>query len=183
MGNQRRGRRIRFMWVLALTLILEVSATQASPSAELSVDFCEKTGDICKFALDVESVPRILTLDVSIEYDPSVFSVSDEDETQAGIQVGVGGFLEPDFVISNRVEDNVIELAISLLNPSEPASGDGNVLNFQATLLKDLPSEVRITKAQKTELDRRYEEFRADPNNTIPAEDVFTEVTRELCAE
>ena len=37
-----------------------------------------------------------------------------------------------------------------------------------------------LTKAQKRELDRRWEEYLANPDDTIPAEQVFAEITDQL---
>ena len=71
-------------------------------------------------------------IDVSARFDPSVVDVIDADDAQAGVQVLSGAFLQPDFVVRNTADNasGALHYAITQINPSPPASGDGVIVTI-----------------------------------------------------
>jgi hypothetical protein len=89
-------------------------------------------GASAEVAVEVVDVQELYGFELQLVFDPHVIVVVDADPGRDGIQVRPGDFLDPGFIAVNRVdnESGVIEFAMTQLNPSEPASGSGRLVNF-----------------------------------------------------
>ncbi|MGB9591496.1 MAG: cohesin domain-containing protein, partial [Candidatus Kryptoniota bacterium] len=84
----------------------------------------------------VNNVNGLYGADIQLTFNPLVLEVQDDDPVKNGVQVQNGGFLAPDFVLYNSV-DNLngnIRYTITQLNPTEPVHGSGKliIIHFKA---------------------------------------------------
>ncbi len=84
----------------------------------------------------VEDVSGLYGADVQLRFDASRLQAIDADEDGEGVQLVLGDFLSPDFVIRNVVDNEAgtLHFALSQINPSRAKSGSGVlfVLRLQA---------------------------------------------------
>ena len=87
-------------------------------------------GDTVDVAVEVVNAVDLYAIDVLLEYDPQAVEVLDMDEELPGIQVSIGTFLEPGFVILNLVDNEMgrLRLAMTQLNPATPKTGTGAIV-------------------------------------------------------
>lgn len=80
--------------------------------------------------LEIQSVQDLFALDLTVKFDPTILQVEDADPNTAGIQVALGKFLDPGLVLFNIAdnEKGTIHFVMTQINPSEPKSGNGNLL-------------------------------------------------------
>ncbi len=85
---------------------------------------------ITDVAVEVVGVQNLYAVDISMAFDPQVVEVVDADAKSAGIQVALGTFLDPGFVIRNAADNGqgALRFVMTQVNPSTPKSGSGNVL-------------------------------------------------------
>ncbi|NLG98308.1 MAG: hypothetical protein GX491_13190 [Chloroflexi bacterium] len=98
----------------------------------------------------VQNAQNLFAIDIEITFDPQVLSIEDADPNAAGVQVGMGQFLDPGLLLSNTVDNEagVIRFAMSQVNPSEPKSGDGILLVLYVKGRGEGTSELRVTRLQ-----------------------------------
>lgn len=105
---------------------------QGQPTASVQVRIAPPSlqvpeGGTVDVAVEVREVEALYGADVAFTFDPQVVEVVDADLSQAGVQVALGLFLDPGFVLRN-LADNVqgkVHFAMTQLNPSEAKSGTG----------------------------------------------------------
>ena len=75
----------------------------------------------------VENVTDLYGAAFEITFDPTLVEVVDADPVEAGVQIQPGGFLSPDWLLDNTVDNDngTIEYAVCQMSPSLPQSGDG----------------------------------------------------------
>jgi hypothetical protein len=124
----------------ASTVILRVVPEEA----QVLVD------DTLDIAVEVADVEDLYGIDILLEFDPQALEVVDMDPDLDGVQIQLGTFLEPGFVILNLVNNEIgrLRLAMTQLAPAEPKSGTGNliVVRFRGKTA-DLSSAVTIVAA------------------------------------
>jgi len=100
-------------------------------------------GETIETAVEVSSVSDLYGFDITISYDPNIVEVVDFDPDLDGIQVALGLFLDPGFVIFNQADNDLgqLRLVMTQLNPSESKSGTGNlmVVRFRARQTGETP--------------------------------------------
>jgi hypothetical protein len=76
---------------------------------------------------------NIYGIDLQASFDPGVVEVVDADPKQAGVQMGSGAFLKPDFTVRNLADNQAgtLRYVITQLKPTAPASGRGMLLSIQ----------------------------------------------------
>ncbi len=85
---------------------------------------------ITAIAVEVVDIQELFGMEIEMTFDPAVLEVQDADPELAGVQISLGDFLDPGFVIVNQVdnETGVLRLAMTQLYPSTPKSGTGNLI-------------------------------------------------------
>ena len=75
----------------------------------------------------VKDVTGLYGFEFQITFAPTVLEVVDADPDGPGVQIQPGGFLSPDWLLDNTVNNDTGTIAFALcqMNPSEPQSGDG----------------------------------------------------------
>jgi hypothetical protein len=81
-------------------------------------------------AVTGEDVSDLYGAEIRLSFDPAVVEVVDIDPAKDGVQVGPGGFLDKGFVATNTADNakGTVWYAATQLNPSEPKSGQGEIL-------------------------------------------------------
>jgi len=127
---------------------VQVCLTPASIQVAL-----EQTADV---AVEVRDAEAIYGADVSLTFDPAVVEVVDADPNTDGVQVALGTFLDPGFVLLNAADNaaGTLRFAMTQLNPSEPKSGSGNVIVIKLRGLQVAAgSLLTLTRAQVAQRD------------------------------
>ncbi|MBN1640432.1 MAG: hypothetical protein JXA09_04280 [Anaerolineae bacterium] len=95
----------------------------------------------------VADVDDLYGFQAEIAFDPAVLAVVDADAGTPGVQVGLGSWLEPDFVFRNDADNStgIITLALSQLAPSPAVSGSGDLATITFHSLAMGVSSIRFT--------------------------------------
>ncbi len=97
--------------------------------------------------------------EVQLHYDPAQLAVQDANPRLPGVQITPGSFLasEDRFVVANIVDTEAgdINLAVTLLKPAPPVSGEGVLATIAFEVLGAGPYAVEVVNAQlvSSELD------------------------------
>jgi hypothetical protein len=86
-------------------------------------------GHTADVAVEIVNTPPIYGVEFRLLFDPNVVEVVDLEPNLYGNQIALGTFLDPGFVMFNRVNNisGEVYFAMTQLNPSQPKSGSGNL--------------------------------------------------------
>jgi hypothetical protein len=149
-----------FYWYITAGIILIIlltltSAGFAQPASTVILRVVPEDAQVLvngtlDIAVEVEDVEGLYGIDILLEFNPQALEVVDMDPDLDGVQIQLGTFLEPGFVILNLVNNEIgrLRLAMTQLAPAEPKSGTGNliVVRFRGKTA-DLSSAVTIVAA------------------------------------
>jgi LysM repeat protein len=119
-------------------------------------------------AIRVENVTRLYGTEVHLTFDPNYLEIQDADPDKSGVQLQMGSFPAPDFVVQNQA-DNVqgtIDYAVSQLAPREPVDGGGVLATITVKTKGEGSSWLAFTSAKLANPDGQQ----------IPAETLAGEV-------
>lgn len=140
-------------------LFLSMQAGFAQTGTEVGVfeDREIRPGAIVEVPVDIRDVTDLYAFDIEISFDPEYLDFDDADPNKAGIQTGIGTFLDPGMMLMNQIdpEEGTIHVVMTQINPSQPKSGSGNLLVLYLTGLKTGLTTLEVTKV---ELSTRYGE-------------------------
>jgi hypothetical protein len=91
-------------------------------------------GDMMTVEVWAKDVAELYGADIKLSFDPTRFSVLDDDPVRPGVQVTPGSaFLSPDLVLFRDADNSAgqIRYAVTQLNPSAPVSGSGVLFSFR----------------------------------------------------
>ena len=81
----------------------------------------------------------IYGIDLQATFDPAIVEVLDADSKRDGIQMELGSFLKPDFVVQNSADNQTgrLRYVATQINPTPPANGQGILLsiNFRGKMI------------------------------------------------
>jgi len=153
--NTFNGLRQRFLlysrWVATLTLLLVVlllsgpltgtGSAQEGATVRLEPLPGQEGADAVTVAIHIENATRLYGAEVHLAFDPTQLEVQDADPDTEGIQIQVGDFPSPDFVVQNRADNTkgTIDYAATQLAPREAVDGSG-VLATVTVKGKDISS-------------------------------------------
>ena len=128
------------IFLLANTPNAVAQGQESSPAvvrlvpAELQV----VTGQTAEVAVEIMGVDGLYGIDLTIVYDPSMIEVVDMDTGLNGVQMQMGLFLDPGFVVGNLADNvkGIAQFAMTQLTPSEAKSGEGTLLILRLRGLK-----------------------------------------------
>jgi hypothetical protein len=129
--------------------------------------------------VEVRDVVELYAVDLTIRFDPDILQVEDADPDRAGVQPGLAKFLDAGMTLFNEVdnETGTVRFVMSQINPSEPKSGDGNLLVLYFVGKQAGTSQVTVEKA---EFSTRFGE--AIAVNGVDAEIIVSESAPEVVA-
>jgi hypothetical protein len=78
-------------------------------------------------AIRIENATRLFGVEVHLTFDPAHLKVQDADPDTEGVQIQVGEFPSPDFVVQNQADNTkgTIDYAVTQLAPREAVDGSG----------------------------------------------------------
>lgn len=105
-----------------------------------------KVGDQTTVDLAIEKVADLYGVQLHLTFDPQVVEVVDADPSQDGIQVELGTFPVPDFIVQNTADNQAgtIDYVLTQLPPSKPSSGEGIVARVTFRAKKAAVSQVQF---------------------------------------
>jgi len=122
--------------LLSILLVVGFGTTQtqaATVDAKLLPDVQSiEIGELTTVTLRVENVQDLYGYQVIINFDPALLEVIDADPGKAGIQVGLGTFVKPDYAPQNNADNalGTINCVVSQVAPSTAANGSGALLTI-----------------------------------------------------
>jgi LysM repeat protein len=125
-------------------------------------------------AIRVENVTRLYGTEVHLTFDPNYLEIQDADPDKSGVQLQMGSFPAPDFVVQNQA-DNVqgtIDYAVSQLAPRESVDGGGVLATITVKTKGEGSSWLAFTSAKLANPDGQQ----------IPAETLAGEVVATVGA-
>jgi LysM repeat protein len=162
-GSCRNGQRHSRMRSIASTVLLTLLVAAVAVPSGLAqggtvIRLTASPGQIdvggtTTVTLQLENVSALYGAEVTITFDPSLLEVQDANPGEAGVQVTLGTFLSPDFVVRNVANNasGTVDIALTQLAPRQPVSGSGvlativfkgkqsgtSALQFQKVVLSD----------------------------------------------
>ncbi len=140
--------------LIAATLIPPAGTgnAQSSGSVEAGVFAAVEIapGAAVEVPVEIRNARDVYALDIEIQFDPAVVSAEDADPSSAGIQMGLGEFLDPGLLLFNQVdmEKGLVRFAMSQVNPSEPKSGSGILFVIYFKGIKEGTSPLEVINLQ-----------------------------------
>lgn len=131
---------------------VEVAAVVAAQSGTvIKVEPASTTlnnGETVKINIVIENVSNLIGADVALTFNPAVLQAQDGDAAKDGLQVEVGPFLSPDFVIANTIDNatGTAQYALTQLPTSNPASGTGVIASITFEAIANGTSDLTLTK-------------------------------------
>lgn len=134
--SREMGRR-GWMGLLIIVILLSLPAlTGAVPSGLAQTGTIVRlvasrqqinVGETTNVTLHAENVANLYGIEVVLTFDPAVLEVQDSDAGNDGVQISLGNWLSPDFVIHNAADNATgqVQIAFSQLAPHSPVSGSG----------------------------------------------------------
>jgi LysM repeat protein len=108
---------------------------------------------------NVVNVTNLYAYSVAIGFDPTVLEVLDADAGKPGVQVALGSWLQPNYVVSNTADNaaGTIIVGLTQFAPTPPVSGSGTLftINFRgkAQGLSNVNfTEVRLANSDGMEI-------------------------------
>lgn len=122
---------------LALALLLTLTGLlggAAAAQTQVTVQLLPSTtaigrGETVDVALRVKDVRSLYGAQLDLYFDPALLIARDADPLTKGVQVTLGNFLSPDFVVFNDVdnETGTLRLAFTQVSPHPPVEGSGDL--------------------------------------------------------
>jgi len=87
----------------------------------------QEGADAVTVAIHIENATRLYGAEVHLAFDPTRLEVQDADPDTEGVQIQVGDFPSPDFVVQNQADNarGTIDYAATQLAPREAVDGSG----------------------------------------------------------
>lgn len=154
--NKERGKKMKsnalkitLSTLLVLSIAaLNVAAAFAQGDGRLYLNQVKSEGNELVIEVVAAEVSNIYGAQFTIKYDPSALSVKDMSDSQEGIQIEVGDFLDPaqGFTVVNEADPQAgtVTMAITLVNPAKPVSGGGVLGRVHFTANENRPSRLEL---------------------------------------
>ncbi|MGE3075191.1 MAG: hypothetical protein AB7N24_15660 [Dehalococcoidia bacterium] len=90
-------------------------------------------GQHATYVLGIANATRLFGADIEISFDPKAVAIVDADPAKDGVQVKLGPFLDPGFVVYNLADNTTGKLRVTFTQvaPTAPATGSGALLSFE----------------------------------------------------
>ena len=105
-------------------------------------------GQKSSVVIRIEGAADVYGVQIELSFDAGKIMILDAEDTEPGVQVLSGDFLalEEGFTAVNEANNETGELsyAVTLLDPAEPASGSGTLIEFEVEALQTASSELLL---------------------------------------
>lgn len=133
--NWSPGKKFGLILLIALfllTAVVDQSVFAQDDVAELGIFKSQQAapGTLIRVPVSVRNVSNAYGVDFILEFDPAILQVEDADPNTNGVQAQLGNFLDPGLLLFNSADNDAgtYRFAMSQVNPSEPKSGEGDVV-------------------------------------------------------
>ena len=133
--NWSPGKKFGLILLIALfllTAVVDQPVFAQDDVAELGLFESQQAapGTLIQVPVSVRNVSNAYGVDFILEFDPAILQVEDADPNTSGVQALLGNFLDPGLLLFNNADNNAgtYRFAMSQVNPSEPKSGEGDVV-------------------------------------------------------
>ena len=135
------------MAILASPSLMTVQAQSTPAEVGVIESFEVAPGSTIQVPVYIRGVQELYGVDLTLEFDPDVVQVIDQDPAMEGIQVSLGKFLDPGLLLFNIAdnEEGTIRFTMSQYNPSEPKSGEGILLLISFEGLTESKTNLEVT--------------------------------------
>ncbi len=120
--------------VCCAALLLWLGSSRSAAQAQLPIVTCRVTpvsiavGNQAELSLDVENVQGLNGYELKLTYDPGVVEFKDADPDRELVNVRLGDFVSPDFLVLNDIEQpGELLLSLTQLGHSPARSGKGTL--------------------------------------------------------
>lgn len=105
---------------------------------------------VAEVPIEIRNVDGLYALDMTMQFDPDIFSAQDADPSQPGVQMALGTFLDPGLVLFNTIDNETgkAHFVMTQYNPSEGKSGNGIMLVVYLKGLKQGESTFTISEGK-----------------------------------
>lgn len=148
---RRRAVRSSLGVFLLAAVVSETPPASAQETAYVRVASTEigqgLTGTV---SVAVEGVRDLYGADIQVRFDPTLLRAEDANPSKPEIQLRVGTFLSPDFVIRDSIDNasGSVHYAVTQLNPSPARDGDGILFTIEFRALGGTGStDITVTSA------------------------------------
>lgn len=119
-----------FLFLIAGFIIYPASAQSVAAEVGFFEPLEAAPGSLFQVPVSIRNVTDLYGLDFILEFDPRVVQIVDADPADEGVQAAIGDFLDPGLLLYNDADNEAgtYRFAMSQVNPSEPKSGEGNVI-------------------------------------------------------
>jgi hypothetical protein len=116
-----------FVALLLSGLLTGTGSAQEGATVRLEPLSGQESADAVTVAIRIENATRLYGVEVHLAFDPARLEVQDTDPDTEGVQIQVGEFPSPDFVVQNQADNTkgTIDYAVTQLAPREAVSGSG----------------------------------------------------------
>jgi hypothetical protein len=123
---------LRAWLVLCLLLSLPPSAAAAQSTATLRCRLEAATlavGADTTLIIEVADVANLYGYQLKLNYDAARVQIQDGDSKRSGVNLALGSFLKPDFIVWNETDNAAgsVALALTQINPSPARNGSGEL--------------------------------------------------------
>jgi LysM repeat protein len=127
-------------------------------------------------ALYVQNVQDLYAFQVAVGFDPAVLEVIDADAAKSGVQVGLGSFLQPDFVPQNNANNTqgAIVCVVTQIAPRTSVDGSGTLFTItfrgKAQGVSDIYfTDLKLARSNSTEIPTSQQDTQINVGNvTVP---------------
>jgi hypothetical protein len=150
-GSLKQKRVVSFL-VIVLFFSLTSFVHAQGGTAELGVfdAYQVAPGGVVQVPVSIRNVQGLYGLDFTLEFDPALVQVVDNDPSTPGIQAALGNFLDRGLLLFNSADNEKgnFHFAMAQYNPSEAKSGEGIVLMISFRGMAAGESPITVTKVQ-----------------------------------
>jgi hypothetical protein len=116
--------------LLLVALLLSGPLTGTGSAQEVATVRLEpgqEEADVVTVDIRIENATYLYGAEVHLAFDPTYLEVQDADPDTEGVQIQVGGFPSPDFVVQNQADNDkgTIDYAVTQMAPREAVDGSG----------------------------------------------------------
>ncbi len=133
MKNEKLIRILTIITLLGLAVALAGAPLAQASSTIVRFDpgaASVATGQTTTVNVRIDDVTDLKGVEFYITYDPAILEVQDANAGQSGIQITLGSFLTPEFVVVNTVDSTLGKIDFSYMQTSGAVSGSGVVASI-----------------------------------------------------
>ncbi len=105
-------------------------------------------GETSTVEIWLDNAVDLVAVEVGVSFDPQLLQVQDFDSSKEGVQIQLGNFVSPDFVVNNEADNSVGQILVAFTQLEvPPANGSGwlATITFQATAQGSSPLTFTLT--------------------------------------